>query len=137
MSQFGCEHIVDAFGCAPASLRSRERLGALVERIVSDLSLRPIGEPLWHVFGGAGGITGLLLLAESHLAVHTFPEAGLATFNLYHCEPRPPWPWREQLAERLGARHITIRTVVRGEVSAIHSGAAGENDGRSDAPACA
>jgi len=33
------------------------------------------------------GVTGLLLLTESHLACDTFPERGFASFNLYCCRP--------------------------------------------------
>lgn len=74
-------------------------------------------EPHWHTFPGAGGVTGLYLLTESHLACHTYPELGVATFNLYTCRSRPEWPWRERLATELGARCVTVRVAERGEVA--------------------
>ncbi len=43
---------------------------------------------LMHRFGpadGHGGITGVILLAESHLAVHTWPELGGVTLDVYVC----------------------------------------------------
>ena len=40
---------------------------------------------VWHKFGGEGGVTGLIMLTESHLACHTYPEYQTATFNLYCC----------------------------------------------------
>ena len=43
-------------------------------RIVDDLGLKTLGEGNWHKFGGEGGVTGLLMLTESHLACHTYPE---------------------------------------------------------------
>ena len=58
------------------------------DRVVRELGLSAAGEPVWRVFPGEGGVTGLLLLTESHLACHTFPERGFAAFNLYCCRPR-------------------------------------------------
>ena len=111
----GTEWIVDAHGCDPAALRSCPTLGQLFDRVVDELGLRPVGEPVWHVFPGPGGITGVLLLSESHLACHTFPERGFAGFNLYCCRPRPDWPWSERLAEALGATSVRVTIHPRGE----------------------
>ncbi len=87
----------------PNALRSRDRLEVLFARIVSELGLHPAGEAQWKVFPGEGGVTGLLLLTESHLACHTFPETGFASFDLYCCRERPEWPWSARLGEALGA----------------------------------
>jgi S-adenosylmethionine decarboxylase len=62
-----------------------------------------------------GGLTGLYLLTESHLACHTYPESGTATFNLYCCRPRPCWNWEEKLRTLLGATRVVIRSTARGE----------------------
>jgi S-adenosylmethionine decarboxylase len=110
----GTEWLVDAHGCEANQLRSQEALAALFDRIVQELGLRTAGEPLWHVFPGPGGVTGMLLLTESHLACHTFPERGFASFNLYCCRPHEEWPWSERLAESLGARRVEVRSFSRG-----------------------
>src|SRR5689334_6391526 len=110
----GAEWVVDADGCAPDRLRSAEALAALFDRIVLELALNRAAPALWHVFPGEGGVTGLLLLSESHLACHTFPERGFASFNLYCCRPRPEWPWEARLREALGASHVDVRTLRRG-----------------------
>lgn len=111
----GTVWIVDAHGCDASSLRSCAALALLFARIVDELGLHPAGEPVWHVFPDQGGITGLLLLTESHLACHTFPERGFAAFDLYCCRPRQEWPWAERLADALGASDVRVRSVPRGE----------------------
>jgi S-adenosylmethionine decarboxylase len=111
----GVEWVVDAHGCAPDRLRSEERLVRLFERIVSEVGLHPAAPPAWKVFGGEGGVTGLLLLSESHLACHTVPERGVAAFDLYCCRPRAEWPWEERLAEELGAGRVVVHRLTRGE----------------------
>ena len=110
----GTEWLVDARGCAPEALRSRQTLESFFERVVSELGLRTLGSPVWHVFPHPGGITGLVLLAESHLACHTFPERGFAAFNLYCCRPVEDYPWADRLAEAVGARQVKVRLLERG-----------------------
>jgi S-adenosylmethionine decarboxylase len=111
----GCEWLVDAYGCSPAPLRSREALQQVFDGIVRDLGLHPVAETLWHVFPEPGGVTGLLLLSESHLTCHTFPERGFAAFNLYCCRPRPEWPWGERLRQVIGATRVEVQQRARGE----------------------
>lgn len=109
----GCEWLVDASGCRADSLASVDALQALFARIIGELDLHPLHEPRFHLFPGAGGITGFVMLTESHLACHTYPEHGVATFNLYCCRPRPEWLWRERLEEILGASDVNVRVVER------------------------
>jgi S-adenosylmethionine decarboxylase len=109
----GTEWLVDASGCRAEALRDRERLRRLCEQIIRDLDLHAVGEGLWRPFPAPGGVTGLYLLTESHLACHTYPETGLATFNLYCCRSRPAWPWEESLRHELGAEAVRVRTLRR------------------------
>jgi S-adenosylmethionine decarboxylase len=110
----GTEWVVDAHGCDPESLRSPAVLKAVFDRVVRELGLSAAGDPVWRVFPGEGGVTGLLLLTESHLACHTFPELGFAAFNLYCCRPRAEWPWPDRLREALGATDVQVTTLARG-----------------------
>ena len=111
----GTEWLIDAEGCDPDTLRDEPALRRLCAAIVADLDLRVVGEPAWHQFPWPGGVTGLFLLTESHLACHTYPEFGVATFNLYCCRARPAWPWQGRLREALGATTVTVRALPRGD----------------------
>jgi S-adenosylmethionine decarboxylase len=110
----GAEWLVDAWGCPPEPLRSMAVFDALFARIVAELELTPVCPAVWHQFPGQAGVTGLLLLSESHLACHTFPERGFAAINLYCCRERPEWPWRRELEDRIGATEVTVRRLARG-----------------------
>jgi S-adenosylmethionine decarboxylase len=117
----GDEWVVEAFGCDAERLADRATLAALFDRMVNELGLRPVGAGQWHVFPPPGGITGMLLLAESHLTVHTFPEHRSLCLNLFCCTPREPWPFAERLAEAVGAARVSVRHLARtyaGEVLA-------------------
>jgi S-adenosylmethionine decarboxylase len=105
--------MVDAQGCDPARLTDLATLQRLFDAIVRDLSLRVVGDAMWHVFPTPSGITGLCLLAESHLTVHTFPEHGSLCLNLFCCRPRPEWDFSARLAEFVGAATVTVRRAER------------------------
>jgi S-adenosylmethionine decarboxylase len=115
----GVEWVVDAEGCDARALQDASRVTAVMDRAIRELELRVVGEGHVHTFGGAGGVTALYLLTESHLACHTYPELGVATVNLYCCRVRPEWPWRERLAEMLGAAQVTVRKVARGAENSV------------------
>jgi len=112
----GVEWVVEAFGCEPDALRDLRSLQHLCDGLLQELDLRAIGTGHWHRFPQPGGVTGLYLLTESHLACHTYPEHALATFNLYCCRPRRRWDWEGRLSEALGADRVLVRSLDRGEV---------------------
>jgi S-adenosylmethionine decarboxylase len=112
----GTEWLVDAFGCEPERLRDLAVLRELGHSLVTALNLTVIGEPLCHRFGGPGGVTGLYLLSESHLAWHTYPESGLCTLNVYCCRERCMLDWQALLGGALGARRVDVRVLGRGLV---------------------
>jgi S-adenosylmethionine decarboxylase len=109
----GIEWVVDAHGCSAESLSNAALLGELFQRIISSMQLRPVGPTQWHRFPNTGGITGLCLLAESHLACHTFPEFGSLCLNLFCCVPRDPWEFEQTLSSMFGATSVTVRTMTR------------------------
>jgi S-adenosylmethionine decarboxylase len=109
----GSEWLVDGQGCAPAKLRDRASVVALLDRIVATMGLNVVSTTI-HEFPGPGGITALYLLSESHLTIHTFPETGIVTLNTYCCTPRTPAPWGELLEEMLGAQKVSVSEHPRG-----------------------
>ena len=115
---FGLEYIVDAFDGIPERLASPGALRKVVAALIQELHLHAVAEPLWHVFADPGGISGVILLAESHLIVHTFPERRYAAFNLYHRGGDLEWPWDLRLREFLGCQRVAVRTIPRGDESA-------------------
>jgi len=89
----GLHLTADLHGCAverPA-MTELDALRAMCLHAVEAAGLRAVGE-LFHRFealpahGDAPvGITGVVLLAESHLTVHTWPEIGAVTLDVYVC----------------------------------------------------
>jgi S-adenosylmethionine decarboxylase len=109
----GCEWIVEAHGCDASRLADLDSLRALFAAVVNGMRLRPVADTVWHQFPGAGGITGLTLLSESHIACHTFPEYGSLCLNVFCCVPRPAWDFEQYLAGSFGASRVSVRRIER------------------------
>ncbi len=90
----GLHLTADLCGCAAGAplMTQTPALRTVCLAAVARAGLTPVGE-LFHRFdpaphaseSSAGGITGVVLLAESHLAVHTWPEIDAATLDVYVC----------------------------------------------------
>jgi S-adenosylmethionine decarboxylase proenzyme len=86
----GLHLTADLHGCPGglALLADVNALRALCVREVERVGLRAVNA-LFHRFDASGdetaGITGVVLLAESHLAVHTWPELSAVTLDVYVC----------------------------------------------------
>ena len=110
----GTEWVVDASGCGAELLRDTELIQNICQQVIADIGVKVVGKPQCHRFEGAGGVTALYMLSESHLACHTYPEYGLATFNLYCCRERAAWDWQVRLGKALGAQIVHVRQLSRG-----------------------
>ena len=114
LEHVGVEYVVDARGCDREALQSLARLQRLFADVLGELGLNPVAPPVWHVFPGQGGVTGMVLLSESHLTIHTYPETGAAAIDLYCCRGNAEWPWEARLPQILGAREVRVRSLRRG-----------------------
>lgn len=74
--------------CPPDFVLAREVLEELCVRECRDAGLTPLGAYFYqfnHEDGQQAGVTGTVVLAESHLAIHTWPETGDVTLDVYVC----------------------------------------------------
>ena len=90
----GLHLTADLRGCAPTQplMTNTALLRNLCLAAVHEAGLHAVGElfhrfaPATHATAGAtAGITGVVLLAQSHLAVHTWPELGAVTIDVFVC----------------------------------------------------
>ncbi len=74
--------------CTPTLLVDTEKLEALCSEACRQHGLTVVGQ-FFHTFqdaaGNPAGVTGAVVLAESHLAIHTWPEIAGVTLDVYVC----------------------------------------------------
>lgn len=104
---------IKASGADPALLDDAAGLEQLLRAIVEAARLRPL-EPVTHRFSSQG-VSTALLLSESHVALHTWPEHAVAYITLTTCASLDESTLRqiqEMITEALAATDIVTKEVV-------------------------
>ena len=85
----GTHVLADLSGIAADKLSSCEALDQLLCTAAEAAHARVL-HSLFHGFGEGQGVTGVVLLAESHISIHTWPEYGFAAADIFMCGSAQP-----------------------------------------------
>lgn len=91
--QFGIHIMIDGYNASPQRLADTDRLVSLLNSVPKRLGMTCISVPLVVEVGpqnrkDPGGLSGFVMIAESHISFHTFPSRGFVTIDLYTCQPQ-------------------------------------------------
>ncbi len=106
----GTHLIIDLGG--GVGLDDPDRIEAALRRAVSAANATLLGIHL-HRFAPQG-VTGVAMLAESHITVHTWPELGFAAFDAFMCGDADPWQVVNILSEAFETKDVKVRALDRG-----------------------
>lgn len=122
----GLHLIADLYQCACNSkfLLDRDVLESKCVQFCQDAGLTPLGAYFYqftHDSGELAGVTGTVVLAESHVAIHTWPETGAVTLDIYVCNFSRDNSDRaravyDKLVNMLKPGEIQDKAVMRGEL---------------------
>lgn len=89
-AHFGEHLTLDGYGGDPAALDDGELLRACLEDLCARLGMRPLAEPMVlsapdNQIKDPGGWSGFLVIAESHISIHTFPRRRFVSADVYTC----------------------------------------------------
>ena len=107
--------LADLSGVAPERLSDPDALEALLRAAARAAGSTVLGGH-FHPFGPGQGITGVLLLAESHISIHTWPEHGYAAVDLFLCGSAAHAAALAVLQQALQVGRIEQRCVARGQL---------------------
>ncbi|TCL62087.1 S-adenosylmethionine decarboxylase [Hydrogenispora ethanolica] len=79
----GAHVLADFWGCRFEKLNDAEFLMNCLRKAASSAKMTVLGEESFKF--EPQGFTGLLLLSESHISIHTYPERGFAAIDVYTC----------------------------------------------------
>ena len=113
--------LLDLYGCPAELLRDEQRLTQVLQQAAQTAGATILSSH-FHTFGGEGGVTGVLLLAESHISIHTWPEHGFAAADVFLCGSMPLEHVQHYLTTALQAQHSHWHLTERGHLlsSVIH-----------------
>ncbi len=111
----GIHYLAEFFDCNRAKIND----AAFIEQIMIDatkLSGATIIRPFFHQFSPQG-VSGVIIIAESHFAIHTWPEHGYTAVDLFSCTDFDYKGALNHIRTNIGARHHTVAQVRRGILS--------------------
>jgi S-adenosylmethionine decarboxylase proenzyme len=110
--------LAEYYGCEPGLLDDPARLQPLLEAAVRAAKAVVIKTQLHHF--SPQGVSGVVILAESHLAVHTWPEHGYAAVEIFTCgDHTDPAAGHRYLLQHLKPAHHTVQVLERGDLRLI------------------
>jgi len=115
LETFGRHLIVEMWDCDREILNNAKRLREILRRAAEEARATVI-RVFCHEFNPKG-ITGVALLAESHLAIHTWPEEGYAAADIFTCgQYTDPQLAAQYLISSLKAKDSTTLELKRGSM---------------------
>lgn len=89
--QFGVHLMFDGYGASPERLSNRDMLRNLLKDLPRALGMHAISEPCLVEVGplnrkDPGGLSGFVMIAESHISFHTFPARRFVSADVYTCQ---------------------------------------------------
>lgn len=113
VNSLGRHILAEFYGCAYDKLNDPET----VKKFMIEAALvagAEIKESVFHKFSPQG-VSGVVVISESHLAIHTWPELGYAAVDVFTCgEKVDPWDACRYLIEKFQAANITATEMRRG-----------------------
>lgn len=83
MKELGRHFIFELFGCDPNALDDIRGIEEAMEKGALESGLTVLGRVFHHF--SPQGVTGVLVVAESHISIHTWPELGYAALDVFTC----------------------------------------------------
>lgn len=110
--------IIDGYGGDPQKLADEQLVNALLDQSPSEMGMVKIAPP--HVCRYQGskpsdwGVSGFVLIAESHISVHTFPERGILWADIFSCKPFDGDALVSRVRKTFALREINLCLLERG-----------------------
>lgn len=104
--------LADLSGIDAARLTSCSAIDALLRAAAAAAGAHVLHSH-FHGFGPGQGVTGVALLAESHISIHTWPEHGYAAVDIFMCGEAQPELALQVLQSALAPASCHVQTVDR------------------------
>jgi S-adenosylmethionine decarboxylase len=115
---FGVHLMLDGYGCDRSRLESEEFIYRFLDEFPNDIGMTKIMQPSVLKYCGAGkgecGISGFVLIAESHVSVHTFPATGYVSIDIFSCKSFDTGAAEREIVRRFEIARVERNVLDRG-----------------------
>lgn len=105
IDMWNCLYLEDEIKIRDLLMRAAKSAGASVLQVKT------------HHFGEGQGVSGVAILAESHISIHTWPERSFAAFDIFMCGNTNPELSLDFLTKTFKPKKVDIRKLKRGIIS--------------------
>jgi len=113
LKALGRHILVELYECDKNILNSHKQVEQIMVEAAKECRAHVV-QSVFHKFN-PHGVSGVVVIAESHLAVHTWPEYGYAAIDLFTCgEDCNPWIAHDYIAWKFKAKNKTAMELNRG-----------------------
>lgn len=115
MQSLGRHVLAEVHGCRFEVLNDIKKVQDIMVNAALEAGAE-VREVVFHKFSPQG-VSGVVVISESHLAIHTWPELGYAAVDVFTCgEKVDPWDACNYMAEKFGAEYVNASEIKRGFV---------------------
>ena len=116
---YGPHLTMDMYGCEKSKLSSVQKVSKFLDGLPAKIGMTKIIPPYVFEYHGVKpedwGVSGVVLIAESHIAIHTYPEKGYATFDAFSCKEFDAELVKKIVLETFGAQTYEQKSFERGK----------------------
>lgn len=120
MTTIGRHLIAEFYGCAGPTLDDVDAVRRSMRAAAEAIGAAIVGDT-FHRFSPQG-VSGSVVIAESHLSVHTWPETGYVAIDIYTCGGLDPRIGFELLGDAFRAQKCRVQEIVRGLPTDVEAG---------------
>ena len=107
MQALGRHVLAEVYGCRFEVLNDIKKVQDIMVNAALEAGAE-VREMVFHKFSPQG-VSGVVVISESHLAIHTWPELGYAAVDVFTCgEKVNPWDACNYMAEKFGAEDVEL-----------------------------
>lgn len=113
MHHLGTHILIELYECDPEILNSPEQIEEIMKRsaIESGATIVSVNTNMFNPFG----VSGVVVIAESHITIHTWPEHNYAAVDVFTCGTTvQPWVVKDIMEQALKAKRCSTMELKRG-----------------------
>jgi len=118
MTGFGPHLMLDGYGCDQAKLQDLNLIYRILDELPTRIGMTKIMPPYVFKYSGLKpedwGLSGFVLIAESHISIHTFPEKNFVSVDIFSCKHFDSEFAADYLTQAFGMAKVDSKVLDRG-----------------------
>ena len=110
--------LIDGYGADPELLADQQLIAEFLDEFPSQIGMTKISSPQVHNYVGAvpedWGVSGFVIIAESHISIHTFPDRQYVNIDIFSCKEFDDQSTLDKLQTRFNLTNVRSWAVSRG-----------------------